>query len=69
MWGIGGGGLNILFFGAEIPTKIRTVTGTGAIGRGFVQLKGTPVVTGSSVPLTGPSGPLTGPRLPLQRPF
>ena len=40
------------------PT-MKTVRGTGAIKRVFVQLKG------GAVPLMGPSVPLTGPLVPL----
>ena len=57
---------------ARNPT-IKTVTGTGAIKRGFVQLKGARFllqgpfpVAGPSVPLTGTSVPVTGPRCPLR---
>ena len=51
---------------------IKTVTGTGAIQRGFRAIKrgGLFLLQGpTSVPDTGRSVPLTGPRFPLRGPF
>ena len=45
---------------------IKTVTGTRAVKRGFVQLKGVRfLLQGPRGSLTGPSVPLTGPPVPL----
>ena len=54
---------------ARTPT-VKTVRGTGAIKRGFLELERGPVpVTEPSAPGTGPSVPLTGPRFPVRGPF
>ena len=46
---------------------MKTVAGTGAIKKGFVQLKRARfLLQGHRFPVTGPSVPLTGPRFPLR---